>query len=100
MNSDKSLLSAAKGGRKIAEFSSGSGYGCMLPRSKEGRRTFTCGRASLRSRARARARPRRGGCSREEGTWEKKREPTEARRDRLLRHSCNFPVVSRLVNSR
>lgn len=34
------------------------------------------------------------------GTWEKKREPTEARRDRLLRHSCNFPVVSRLVNSR
>jgi len=44
-------------------------------------------------------------CVREEGrsgkgTWEKKREPTEARRDRLLRHSCNFPVVSRLVNSR
>lgn len=34
------------------------------------------------------------------GTWEKKREPIEARRDRLLRHSCNFPVVSRLVNSR
>lgn len=24
----------------------------------------------------------------------------EARKDRLLRHSCNFPVVSRLVNSR
>lgn len=30
----------------------------------------------------------------------KRREPAEARRDRLLRHSCNFPVVSRLVNSR
>ena len=79
---DKSLLSCE---REIAEFSS------FLAKGKKW--------------VRVRARPREeggGGGSRRGGAgcWEKKREPTEARRDRLLRHSCNFPVVSRLVNSR
>ena len=87
MNSDKSLLSAAKGGRKIAEFSSGSGYGCMLPRSKEGRRTFTCGRASLRSRARARARVRE-----EEGVRER-REPGKRRESPRRQGEIDYSAI-------